>query len=95
LSWGEPLGIETFASEKWANAAVVLDGLIDSLKDKDAEVRDRAAWWLGERRRKARKAVPALIELLKDESPDVRSSAAEAFKKIDPDTARKVGVDEK
>jgi HEAT repeat protein len=40
----------------------------------------------------ARSAIPSLIEDLKDENRDVRRSAAEALKKIDPETAAKAGV---
>jgi len=64
-----------------------IDALIESLKDKDEEVRINAALALGEA--KNRKAVEPLIETLKDESRKVRESAALALGVIGDERAIK------
>jgi HEAT repeat protein len=58
----------------------------------DERVAAAAARSLGQIGPAAKAAVSALIDALKDEDKDVRTAAAEALKKIDPEAARKAGV---
>ena len=55
--------------------------LTDLLRHKDAALRDRAAWALGER--KVRQAVPPLLAGLADEEPRVRLNVIHALGKIE------------
>ena len=83
----------------------VVPYLIGLLKDKDADVRCTAAEdlaWIGP---KAKESVPALIEALKDpgqaefdhgtfkETKSVSAVAGKALKSIDPEAAKKAGVE--
>lgn len=62
--------------------SLVVQSLIDALKDEDWEVRKEAAWALGEM--EDRKAVRALSQLLlKDENWEVRREAASALEQIE------------
>jgi HEAT repeat protein/beta-lactamase regulating signal transducer with metallopeptidase domain len=54
--------------------------VVAALSNPDAEVRQKAAWSLGER--EAREAVPALIAALRDEDPRVRGLVAWALGEI-------------
>jgi HEAT repeat protein len=64
--------------------AYSVSSLIDSLKDKDPEVRSYAARHLRKFGRQAEPAVPALTEALTDEDKNVRSGAAYALGAIGP-----------
>src|SRR5262245_28818570 len=70
--WVEALGLR--AQEQEPPEAV--KALIETLKDKDAEVRKTAVLALGRIGAEAKGAVPALIGLLKDDSVDVRGATA-------------------
>ena len=61
-----------------------VSALVQKLKDKDKEVRRKAASTLGAMGLDAEEAVPALIEAFKDQDEDVRGSAADALGKIGP-----------
>ena len=61
------------ADDKPAETSVAVKGLIEALKDKDAEVRKNAAVSLGRIGKGARAAVPALAAALKDSDADVRA----------------------
>jgi len=54
-------------------------GLMEALKDKDAEVRKNAAISLGRIGKEAKDAVPALAAALKDSDTDVRGATALAL----------------
>ena len=58
----------------------VVDLFMESLRDDDAEVRERAAWGLG--RNRVESAVGPLSNSLRDEIPEVRERAAWALGKI-------------
>ena len=58
----------------------VVEFFMASLRDDDAEVRERAAWGLGRNRVEA--AVGPLSNTLRDETPEVRGRAAWALGKI-------------
>lgn len=61
-------------------AQAALDGLVHALEDSDPGVRRNAAVALGELR--CARAIPALIDATRDQRAEVRSSAAEAIRKI-------------
>jgi HEAT repeat protein len=61
--------------------------LAEALKEKDNDVRIKAAGLLGEIGPAAKAAVPALREMLRDRDPAVHDAAAEGLKKIDPAAA--------
>ena len=63
--------------------------LLEALKDRDEEVRARAAEDLGKVEPPPVSAVPALIRALKDRSPSVRNRAAETLERIGTPKARK------
>ena len=58
--------------------------LIEKLKDKDVDVREKAARDLGDIGPAAKDAVPALIVALKDKDKNVRKYAAGALGRIGP-----------
>jgi vesicle coat complex subunit len=66
------------------DAAKIIPALIESLKDKDGDVRRSAALGLGNFGDKAKEAIPALQALQKDHDVRVRESAALALSRIDP-----------
>jgi hypothetical protein len=78
--------------DRKSDAAEIVPALIEALKDDVIEVRRTAAGTLGSFGADARSAVPALTAALKDREPGVRRTAAQALKQIDPDAARKAGV---
>ncbi len=71
--------------------AFMVDRLLAALKDKEADVRENAALSLGAIGPLAKAALPQLVEALKDKLA-VRLSAREAIKKINPDTAKRLGL---
>ncbi len=66
-----------------------MPALIDALKNGS----EHAALALGEIGPDAREAVPALLAAIKSGQEDVSRSAAEALRKIDPEAARRAGVE--
>ena len=73
---------QTRLQNKADQDSLVVQSLIDALKDEDWEVRKQVAWALGEM--EDRKAVKALSELLlSDESWEVRREAASALEQIE------------
>jgi HEAT repeat protein len=67
--------------------------LAESLKDPAyARVRWQAAAALGEMGSEAKTAVPALRQALKDHSSVVRTAAAAALRKVDPEAAAEAGI---
>ena len=71
---------------------VFVPALINGLKG-PLQSRGIAAWSLGEYGPQAKSAVPALVDLSKnDPALSVRTQAANALKKIDPEAAAKAGV---
>jgi HEAT repeat protein len=70
-------------SKMGESAKAAIPSLIPLLKDpEDASVRSSAAGALGNMGESAKAAIPSLIPSLKDEDAEVRSSAAEALKKL-------------
>jgi HEAT repeat protein len=63
-----------------------------TLRHKDFKVRNRVADILGRMGPVAKQAVPGLVAALEDPTPLVRTTAAKALKRIDPDAAKKAGV---
>jgi HEAT repeat protein len=63
-------------------SARVVPALVKALKDKDADVREWAAWSLGELGKVAKGSIPALIEALRDENAFVQVNAAESLWRI-------------
>jgi HEAT repeat protein len=75
-------------------AKAVLPALGDRLNHSPfPDVRCRAAEALGRMGARAREATPALLEALESEFAEVRSLAAEALRKVDPEAARKAGIE--
>ncbi len=66
------------------DAAKIIPALIESLKDKDGDVRRSAALGLGNFGAEAKEAIPALQALQKDHDVRVRESASLALSRIDP-----------
>jgi HEAT repeat protein len=58
---------------------IVLPSLVEALKDKDPDVREAAAYAIGNIGPAAIGVVPSLIKALKDENPDVREAAIYAL----------------
>jgi HEAT repeat protein len=75
-----------------ATTELSLQQLTDRLKSPHQAERLHAAVILGQRRRKARKAVPALIGALKDGDKSVRKAAALALGDIGPDASQAVAA---
>lgn len=66
------------------DAARVVPALIESLKDKDGDVRWSAAIGLGYFQEQALDAIPALQAAQQDSDPRVREAANVALSRIDP-----------
>ena len=66
------------------DAARIIPALIESLKDKDGDVRRSAALGLGNFGEAAKDAIPGLQALQKDHDVRVRESAGLALSRIDP-----------
>lgn len=64
--------------------------LAAALSDEDWNIRDSAAWVLGEIGPRAAPAVPALVSLLSDDDRDVRAGGARALYAIGPEAASAV-----
>ena len=71
------------------NDAHAVKPLLAVIDDKDEQIRQSA---LGALRQIGKTAVPALIEALKTKNEQVHLAAAEALKKIDPEAAKKAGI---
>jgi len=79
------------ATDQVTNKAIA--ALLLSLKEPTyAAVRGQAAEHLGEMGASAKAAAPALTAALRDRSTVVRSSAADALRKVDPEAAANAGV---
>ncbi len=70
--------------QRKADAPLVVPALVQSLKDKDGDVRRGAALGLGSFAQEAREAVPALQAALSDPDARVREAVALALSRIDP-----------
>ena len=66
--------------------------LLEALKKGPKADRNMILITLGEMGDKAKDAVPAVVASLQDDDEYVRAAAAEALKKLDPEAARKAGV---
>ncbi|MCD4785691.1 MAG: HEAT repeat domain-containing protein [Candidatus Eremiobacteraeota bacterium] len=64
-----------------------IDKLLEQLESEDSDVQGRAAWMLGNAKKKDRRIVPALIKSLKDKSSFVRHSAATSLGKLNDRSA--------
>jgi HEAT repeat protein len=89
--------VRTEAADSLGRGAVeaktAVPALIDALKkDSGMWVRKQAARSLQEFPAEAKTVVPALVAALKDKEEDVRKSAGESLREIDPDAAKKAGV---
>ncbi|MEK7684068.1 MAG: HEAT repeat domain-containing protein [Verrucomicrobiota bacterium] len=73
---------------------LALQVLMDGLRVKhEASYRRVSARYLGEIGPQAKEAVSSLLEVSQAEDEELRKSAKEALKKIDPDAAAKAGVE--
>jgi HEAT repeat protein len=70
--------------QRKGDAAKVLPALIESLKDKDGDIRWSAAIGLGYFGAEARDAIPALQAAERDRDARVREAAGVALSRIDP-----------
>jgi HEAT repeat protein len=70
--------------QRKGDAAKVVPAMIESLKDKEGDVRWSAAIGLGYFGEQARDAIPALQEALRDRDARVREAAGVALSRIDP-----------
>ena len=77
------IAVRTLTNRK-GEAAQVVPALIESLKDKEADVRWSAAIGLGQFGEQARDAIPALQAALSDHDARVREAAGKAMVRIDP-----------
>jgi HEAT repeat protein len=66
------------------DAAQIVPAMIESLKDKEGDVRWSAAIGLGHFGEKAREAIPALQAARSDRDARVREAAGKALTRIDP-----------
>jgi HEAT repeat protein len=71
--------------QRKGDAAQVVPGLIEALKDKVSDVRWSAAIGLGYFGEQARDAIPALQAAQRDRDARVREAAGVALSRIDPD----------
>jgi HEAT repeat protein len=85
LTTGERLAALRALTRYGPDAEPAMPRLVELLKDKDSEVRWRAAMTLGKIGPAARGTVPALVAALQDEDALVREHAAEALGDIGPD----------
>jgi HEAT repeat protein len=80
-------GAGAVAQDAWVREWVAL------LRDRNPDLRYRAAVALGNMGAEARAAVPALLRLFQDDRSEVvREEAAAALKRIDPAAAKKAGL---
>ena len=79
-----------FALKSFGRRAV--SDLLQALKDGPKADRNMILVTLGEMGDKAQDAVPAVVESLNDSDEFVHAAAASALKKLDPEAARKAGV---
>lgn len=63
------------------------------LKHKQGEVRAKAAELMQDCKDHSKAAVPALVQMLKDPEDIARKSAVQALREIDPETAKKHGIE--
>jgi HEAT repeat protein len=70
--------------QRKGDAAQIVPGLIDALKDKAGDVRWSAAIGLGSFGEQARDAIPALEAAQRDRDARVREAAGVALSRIDP-----------
>jgi HEAT repeat protein len=70
--------------QRKGDAATVVPALIDSLKDKEGDIRWSAAIGLGYFGEQAREAIPALQAAQRDRDARVREAAGVALSRIDP-----------
>jgi HEAT repeat protein len=80
------------AEAKIAVATLVVPVLTNAVHDSSLRVRFSAIQSHGMCGQDAKLAVPALLELLNDSEADVRGSATNALKQVDPEAAAKAGV---
>jgi HEAT repeat protein len=73
-----------FLQERKGEAAEVVPALIESLRDKDGDVRRSAAIGLGYFGDQAKQAIPALQAIQRDRDARVREAAGVALSRIDP-----------
>jgi HEAT repeat protein len=71
--------------DRKGDAEKVIPAMIESLKDKDGDVRQSAAIGLGYFGEKAKDAIPALQAAQKDRDARVREAAGKALSRIDPE----------
>jgi HEAT repeat protein len=71
-------------SERKGEAAKIVPSLIESLNDKEGDIRWSAAIGLGSFGDLAKNAIPALQEAQRDRDPRVREAARVALSRIDP-----------
>ncbi len=74
-------------------AKEAVPSLIKALQDEDHMVRFYCVKALGEMNKDAEAAVPALLRALDDKVVGLRDEAARVLKLIDPDAAKKAGID--
>jgi HEAT repeat protein len=77
------IAVRTLAQRK-ADAAQVVPALIETLKDKEGDIRRSAALGLGSFGEQARDAIPALEKAQSDRDARVREAAGKALSRIDP-----------
>ena len=70
--------------QRKADAAKIVPALIESLQDKEGDVRWNAAIGLGYFGEQAKEAIPALQTAQRDRDARVREAAAVALSRIDP-----------
>jgi HEAT repeat protein len=71
--------------QRKGDAAKIVPALMESLKDKDGDVRWSAAIGLGHLGQQAKDAIPALQAAQRDRDPRVREAAGVALSRIDPE----------
>jgi HEAT repeat protein len=81
---GDRIKAVRLLSQRKGDAARIVPALVESLKDKDGDVRWSAAIGLGYFGEQAKQAVPALQEAERDQDARVREAASVALSRIDP-----------
>jgi HEAT repeat protein len=72
---------------------MALKVLIESLEDASKMVRKEAALAVGDLKQDGSKAEPGILALMRDEDADVRQAARTALRQINPELAKKIGLD--
>jgi HEAT repeat protein len=84
---------EIGSREEGGHGKTVVAAVIPMLKHQDGFVRGKACDALQDCKDHAKAAVPRLVEMLRDSHSYAKNSAIQALREIDPETAKKYGIE--